>query len=134
MVEQDALIGAGWSFPLGVDSTGAIALSRNDRELSEAIYLILGTAFGERPMRPEFGCGIHDYVFAPVDANTAASISFEVKASLTRWEPRITVEDVIVTIDPVTAAAFYIDVRFSAKGTTDPRSLVFPFYVIPDHD
>jgi phage baseplate assembly protein W len=134
MSEQDALIGAGWSFPLGVDGTGGIALSRRDRELAEAMYLILGTAPGERPMRPEFGCGIHNYVFAPGDANTAASIGHEVRTSLHRWEPRITVDDVIVTLDPVTRATFYIDIRYTPRDSTDPRSLVFPFYVIPQRD
>jgi uncharacterized protein len=132
--DQDALIGAGWSFPLRVDSTGGIALSRRDRELAEAMYLILGTAPGERPMRPEFGCGIHNYVFAPGNANTAAAIAHEVRVSLNRWEPRITVDDVIVTLDPQTRSAFYIAIRYTARDSTDPRSLVFPFYVIPERD
>ena len=56
-------IGAGWSFPLGTDATGGVALVTRDREIEQAIRLILGTACGERPMRPEFGCRIHDHVF-----------------------------------------------------------------------
>ena len=54
--------------------------SRGDREIEESIRLILGTAPGERPMRPEFGCAIHDYVFAPADAGTAGLIAYEVRA------------------------------------------------------
>ncbi len=82
-------------------------------------------------MRPEFGCGIHDYVFAPADVTTAGRIAYEVRASLDRWEPRIEVVDVIVTFDPLESSTLYIDVRYSIKGTNDPRNLVFPFYVIP---
>jgi phage baseplate assembly protein W len=124
-------IGAGWAFPLRTDATGGIALVSHDREIEESIRIILGTAFGERPMRPEFGCGIHDYIFAPTDATTAGRIAFEVRASLQRWEPRIEVADVSVDIAADEPALLYIDVRYTITNSNDPRNLVFPFYVIP---
>ncbi|BCY05785.1 GPW/gp25 family protein [Actinoplanes sp. L3-i22] len=132
MAEQ--FIGNGWAFPLRVDSTGGIALVSREREIAEAIRLILATAPGERPMRPEFGCGVHDYVFAPADENTAGRIAFEVRRALDRWEPRIDVADVVVGFDDEDAGVLYIDVRYTIRGTNDPRNLVFPFYVIPSHD
>ena len=124
-------IGAGWAFPLRTDATGGIALVRHEREIEESIRLILGTAFGERPMRPEFGCGIHDYIFAPTDATTAGRIAYEVRASLRRWEPRIDVVDVNVEVAADDPALLYIDVRYTITNSNDPRNLVFPFYVIP---
>ena len=127
-------IGSGWAFPLRVDATGGIALVNREREIAEAIRLILATAPGERPMRPEFGCGVHDYVFAPADENTAGRIAFEVRRALDRWEPRIDVTDVVVGFDDEDAGVLYIDVRYTIRGTNDPRNLVFPFYVIPSHD
>ncbi|MGC5033651.1 GPW/gp25 family protein [Micromonospora sp. DT229] len=132
MAEQ--FIGAGWAFPLRLDAGGGIALVNREREIIEAIRLILGTAPGERPMRPEFGCGVHDYVFAPADENTAGQIAFEVRAALDRWEPRIEVTDVLVGFDEVQVGTLYIDIRYLVRGTNDPRNLVFPFYVIPSHD
>ncbi|MFI1990093.1 GPW/gp25 family protein [Actinoplanes sp. NPDC020271] len=132
MAEQ--FIGNGWAFPLRVDATGGIALVSREREIAEAIRLILATAPGERPMRPEFGCGVHDYVFAPADENTAGRIAFEVRRALDRWEPRIDVADVLVGFDDEDAGVLYIDVRYTIRGTNDPRNLVFPFYVIPSHD
>ena len=131
-MSDDKLIGAGWSFPLRADATGGVALSHRDDEIAEAIYLILGTAPGERPMRPQFGCGIHDYVFAPADASTAGAIATEVRVALERWEPRITVDDVYVTLDPENGSAFLIDIHYTPRSMSDPRSLVFPFYVIPN--
>jgi phage baseplate assembly protein W len=128
---SEEFIGNGWAFPLRTDPTGGIALVSRDRELEEAIRLILGTAFGERPMRPQFGCGIHDYVFAPADDATAGRLAHEVRESLDQWEPRIDVDDVDVTLDEQDRTTFYIDVRYSVRGTNDPRNLVFPFYVIP---
>ena len=92
-------IGAGWAFPLRTDRTGSIALVRDQREIEESIHLILATSPGERPMRPEFGCSVHDYVFAPADAATAGDIAYAVRVALDRWEPRITLENVAVNFD-----------------------------------
>jgi hypothetical protein len=124
-------IGVGWAFPLRTDPTGNIALVRRQREIEESIALILSTAPGERPMRPDFGCAVHDYVFAPADANTAGDVAYAVRVALERWEPRVDLEDVVVRFDSVDAGLLYIDIRYSVRGTNDPRNLVFPFYVIP---
>lgn len=124
-------IGAGWAFPLRTDRTGSIALVRDQREIEESIHLILATSPGERPMRPEFGCSVHDYVFASADAATAGDIAYAVRVALDRWEPRITLENVIVNFDGADAGVLLIDVQYTIRGTNDPRNLVFPFYVIP---
>ena len=136
----EEFIGAGWAFPLRADSTGGVALVSGDQELEEAIRLVLGTAPGERPMRPEFGCAMHEFVFAPADATTAGRIAYEVRLALDRWEPRIEVIDVEVTTDEPAAdgrglggsgsGTLYIDIRYVRRGSNDPRNLVFPFYVI----
>lgn len=128
----EEFIGSGWGFPLSTKSNGSIALVSGDREIQEAIRIILSTAPGERPMRPEFGCGIHSHVFDPADATTAGIISYEVRRALLRWEPRITVLDVNVNLDHASDATLYIVITYSKRGTNDPRNLVFPFYVIPE--
>ena len=127
-------VGRGWQYPLGTDATGGIALVSEDRDIERAIRLILATAPGERPMRPEFGCGIHDYVFAPADATTAGRLSVEVKKALAFWEPRIEVRSVDVTIDEYERNTLYINIAYEKKGSYDPRNLVFPFYVIPEEE
>ncbi len=125
-------VGSGWAFPLRTDGTGGFALVSREREIAESIRLVLATAPGERPMRPEFGCGIHEFVFAPADASTAGRIAAEVRRALERWEPRIEVVDVEVGFDEVERGTLYIEIGYEVRGTNDPRSLVFPFYVIPD--
>ncbi|MFC1418216.1 GPW/gp25 family protein [Streptacidiphilus cavernicola] len=131
MPEQ--FVGTGWAFPMRISPTGGIAMVSGEREIEEAMQLVLATAPGERPMRPEFGCAIHDLVFAPVNEATAGRIQHEVRGCLDRWEPRIEVEDVEVAAGEEPGVLF-IDVRYSIRGTNNPRSLVFPFYVIPSHD
>jgi uncharacterized protein len=124
-------IGSGWAFPLRTNASGGIALVSRERELEEAMRLILATAPGERPMRPEFGCGIHDHVFDGAGPDSAAVIAAEVRDSLRRWEPRVDVDDVVVTPDPDSPALLHIDIRYTPVSTNDPRNLVFPFYTIP---
>jgi phage baseplate assembly protein W len=126
-------IGAGWAFPVRTDPTGSIALVTAQREIEEAIRLVLGTAPGERPMRPEFGCRIHDLVFGPANASTAGAIAYEVRSALERWEPRIDVVDVRVGFEAAEAGIVYVDLAYTVRGVNDPRNLVFPFYVIPEH-
>ena len=124
-------VGHGWAFPVHADATGRIALTSDEREIEESIRLILATAPGERPMRPEFGCAVHEYVFAPADASTAGAIGAAVRAALRYWEPRIEVGDETVSLEGAGEGVLYIDVGYSILGTNDPRNLVFPFYVIP---
>lgn len=127
---SEDFVGSGWAFPIRTDATGRIALVSRDREIEDSIRLILGTAYGERPMRPDFGCAIHDYVFAGIDSGIAGRIAEEVRASLVRWEPRVAVEDVRVTVDEDNPSLAYIDIRYSIGEDNDPRNLVFPFYTI----
>jgi phage baseplate assembly protein W len=127
-------LGAGWAFPLRTDATGSIALVSREREVAESIRIILGTAPGERPMRPEFGCAIHDLVFAPADATTAGQLAYHVRQALERWEPRVDLEDVTIHFDAADAGTLLIDIRYTLRNTNDPRNLVFPFYVIPSHE
>ncbi len=125
-------VGAGWAFPLGVDATGGIALVNGDREIAEAIRLILGTSPGERPMRPEFGCRVQEHIFAPLNAATAGAIAYDVRAALEQWEPRIEVLDVRVHFDQSDLGTVHIEVSYKVKGFNDRRNLVFPFYIIGD--
>ncbi|WP_103352966.1 GPW/gp25 family protein [Amycolatopsis sp. CA-128772] len=133
MTSNDFL-GRGLAFPVHTDATGSIALVGGEREIVESIRLILATAPGERPMRPEFGCAVHDLVFAPADAATAGQIAYEVRTSLERWEPRIDLTDVVVSFAEADRGTLLIDIRYTLRGTNDPRNLVFPFYVIPPHE
>ena len=127
-------IGRGLAFPLRTSTTGAIALVDEQVELEEAIRIIISTAPGERPMRPEFGCRIHDYVFAPINDTTIGSIIFEVERALQRCEPRVDVQRVDVYADQDTDGLLYIELTYRVKASNDERNLVFPFYTIPEHE
>jgi uncharacterized protein len=125
-------IGTGWAFPTGVSATGGIALVRGDTELVQAMRLILSTYPGERPMRPDFGCRLRDFVFRATTLDTIAELTGEVRRSLLRWEPRVTIENVRVTTQEDDPSVLHVEIQYRPKDTNDRRNLVFPFYTIPD--
>ena len=125
-------IGSGWAFPVGVNARGGIELARRERELEQAMQLILCTYPGERPMRPEFGSRVRDYVFSSVDGVTVSRLIAEVRSALERWEPRVIVNGITVHPSPADTSLLYINIQYTPKGTNDPRNLVFPFYTIPE--
>lgn len=131
------ILGSGVSFPLGVDARGGVALAHEDQDVQQAITIILGTAPGERPMRPEFGCGIHDFVFESVDADMLGRLEFEIRDALDRWEPRIEVRDVVFDLreqghGPAGSTdVLVIDITYVLRETNALRNLVYPFYLVP---
>ena len=125
------IIGSGLAFPLQVDRRGGIALARDETDIEQAIELILATAPGERPMRPEFGCGVHDFVFDSIDATTVGKMELAIRDALDRWEPRIVVESVEFNLDEVADGRLIIDIGYRVRVTSTMRNLVYPFYVIP---
>lgn len=131
MTQLSDIIGSGWRFPPNVDGRGGIALVSREQEIEEAIEIILSTPKGQRIMRPEFGCRIHELIFAPMNAGTAAAVSHHVKEALGWWEPRIDVEDVTVEADPNNQSCLLIYISYRIRATHDERALVYPFYTIP---
>ena len=125
------IIGSGLAFPLQVDRRGGIALARDETDIEQAIELILATAPGERPMRPEFGCGVHDFVFDSIDATTVGRMELAIRDALDRWEPRVVVESVEFNLDEVGEGRLIIDIGYRVRATNTMRNLVYPFYVIP---
>lgn len=121
-------LGTGWSYPVETDHRGDVKLSREDDDIAEAIRIILGTAKGERIMRPEFGCDIHDQVFAAVNPTTLNMIESSVEESLVKWEPRIDVESVHAVQDEHDPDKIRIEIEYWVRSTNSLENMVYPFY------
>lgn len=122
-------LGQGWAFPVRVNARGGLDWSAGQQSIDEAIWIILDTPRRSRIMEPEFGCGLHDYVFAPNNANTRAVIAAEVRSALIRWEPRVDVLAVNVEpqIDSLNTLLIEVDYRIRANNAV--RNLVYPFFL-----
>jgi phage baseplate assembly protein W len=122
-------LGVGWQFPISLDSeTGKIKLAEYDESIRQSIWTILGTAKGERVMRPDFGCGIHDLVFGVITAFTAGQIAQVVKETLLHFETRIDVLDVQVHPGD-NEEVLYISIDYKIRTTNNAFNLVYPFYL-----
>ena len=122
-------LGQGWAFPVRVNARGGLDWSAGAQSIEEAIWIILATPRRSRSMEPEFGCGLHDYVFAPNNANTRAIIAAEVRAALIRWEPRIDV--LAVKAEPQVDAqnTLLIAVDYRIRANNSVRNIVYPFFL-----
>ncbi len=122
-------LGTGWKFPIRVNGRGGLSYVSGEQSVAEAIWIILSTPPNTRVMVPEFGCGIHDYVFAPNNVNTMATINQEVQKALLRWEPRIDVLDVRTENPPETPNTLLIHVDYRIRANNAFHNLVYPFFV-----
>ena len=127
-------LGRGLAFPLRVNARGEIALVGGDEDIVQAIRVILGTRPGERVMRPDFGCRVHELLFEPRDAATAAHIQKYVNIALQRWEPRIQVLGVNVLTDETVDGAIYVEINYFIKDSHDRRSIVYPFFLVGEEE
>jgi uncharacterized protein len=121
-------LGVGVAFPVRPDEQGAWPFAAYEDSVRQSILIILGTARGERLMRPDFGCGIYDLVFEPNDDTTAGHVSEAVSEALLRLEPRIDVVDVGVRTGDA-AEVLLIDIRYQVRATNNVFNLVYPFYL-----
>jgi len=129
MTNHDFL-GIGWNFPIGLDGGGQIGLTPDGEEaVRQSIWMILGTSPGERVMRPDFGCGIHDRVFDVNNAGTAGAVAAAVREALALWEPRIDVLDVYAAPDPSRPDRLLIEINYQLRSTNSRFNLVYPFYL-----
>jgi Bacteriophage baseplate protein W len=123
-----AFLGVGWMLPVTLEG-GAIAASSYEESIREAIWIILATARGERRMRPDFGCGIHDLLFAVNSGETAGRVATEVRQALVLWEPRIDVLDVSADSDENEPSRLLIQISYQVRSTNNRFNLVYPFYL-----
>lgn len=120
-------LGKGWAFPVSGHG-GHVAMAEAEESISQAIWIILATAPGERVMRPDFGCGIHDLVFAVNDITTRTRVAQEVRNALVLWEPRIDLLDVTVETKG-RGEVLLINIRYRVRTTNNLFNMVFPFYL-----
>lgn len=125
-------LGRGLAFPVQLTPKGEIALVSAEQDIEQSIRIILSTMPGERLMRPEFGCRVHELLFEPQDATTEGLIVYYVEQALGRWEPRIEVQEVRVVRDGYDTGVLLVEIDYRIKSTHDERSIVYPFYIMAE--
>lgn len=124
-----AHLGRGWAFPVRVGPTGGVEWSQGEKDVQEALYLLLATAPGERVMRPDFGCGIHELTFAPNNSSTRAAVARRVRRAVTQHEPRVELVSVDVQADPERPEVLLIRIDYRVRGHNASGNVVYPFFL-----
>jgi uncharacterized protein len=126
--QGNAFLGVGWAFPPAASNSGDMATAAYETDIQQSIRIILGTAPGERVMRPDFGAGLKNLIFEPMNTTTAALAQYNVQKALIQWEPRI--DQITVTVTPQPAnGSLLIDIRYRVRLTNVFYNLVYPFYL-----
>ncbi len=131
MLDPKSYLGRGWTFPVRLhEKEGTIRFSEHERDIQESIWIILSTRKGERVMRPDFGCGIHDLVFEVINTTTLTDIEVRVREALAEFEPRIDVTQVSALSDGAGVhGRLRISIDYLVRGTNNQLNLVYPFYI-----
>jgi phage baseplate assembly protein W len=127
-MKVEDFLGRGWKYPVFIEDE-KIASSGGEDSIKESIVIILTTGKGERVMRPDFGCGINKFAFAPNNTSTASLIQFYIQEALLKWEPRIEVLDVSVTPDEAERTMLTVNIEYRVKTSNTRDNLVYPFYL-----
>jgi phage baseplate assembly protein W len=131
--DKQDFLGNGWHFPPRISGQGGVDLTKDEEKIRQSIRIILETARGERVMHPDFGCGIHDYVFATINTSSINTIRQAVREALILWEPRIEVLKVALAGDrdgsDFSRGILAIAVDYRVRATNSEFNLVYPFYV-----
>jgi phage baseplate assembly protein W len=122
-------LGVGWNFPVELNQRHQIDMASYEESIRNAIWMILATSPGERVMRPDFGCGIYDMVFAVNSSGTSERVANLVRQALIRWEPRIELLSVSAAGDPANQATLLIQIEYRVRTTNNRFNLVYPFYL-----
>jgi Bacteriophage baseplate protein W len=129
VVNVDEFIGKGWRFPIKINAKGGIDWSEGPGRISDAIWIIVKTALGERVMRPTFGAGVNDYVFQSNSFVTRTKLVTAIKSALVQWEPRIELGQVQAQLVANEPSQVLISIEYRLRTTNELFNVVYPFYL-----
>ena len=132
--DQKNFLGRGFNFPFKLNRNGGTATSAFEENVEQSIQIIIGTAPGERQMRPEFGCKIHDLMFAPANVTTCTMASLHVKHSLVQNEPRVKGIEVRAELDPDAPNRLNLFIEYTVRASNNQFNMVYPFYLRREED
>jgi len=122
-------LGRGWAFPILPDAGGALRYVDGDANVAQSLRLLLATAAGERVMRPGFGTDAPGLVFAPGSEANLRLLEERIREAVRDYEPRVVLDDVTATADPVEPERVTVEVTWTVRRTNTRSSTVFPFYL-----
>lgn len=129
MSNEKDFLGKGLRFPVSINLNGGVSSSQLEENVRQSLFVILGTAPGERVSRPRWGCRIHDLMFAPNNPVTAARAEVYCEEAIYKFEPRIEKVSCRALPNPDEPNRLDIRIQYVIVGKNVERNMVFPFYL-----
>lgn len=111
-------------FNMKLDATGDIPVTDFKDSIRQSLFNILHTRKGSRQLNPSFGCMIESYLFEPFDEGTGNSIGTDISNSLTRWEPRMSINSVNVNMY-LDSQEYQVDISYTILNLQVRDSITF---------
>ncbi|MBN3262250.1 GPW/gp25 family protein [Pectobacterium brasiliense] len=129
MANGNAFLGTGWEFPPSFDGPNHNAVMSSDiQDIEQSLTILLSTTPGERPMAPDFGCRINQFMFEELTQTVLTQLESEIRYAILFFESRINVEDIHFLPEPL-SGKLPIQIDYSVITTNTRSNMVYPFYL-----
>ena len=98
--------------------TDDLVIVKDKAAVAQSIKGLLLTRRGERPFQPDLGSGLQNLLFEPLDYGSGALIKKEIKETLNRYEPRISITKLMCYPD-VSNNGYEVELEYFILGRED---------------
>jgi phage baseplate assembly protein W len=105
-----------------IPATGDVALRFDDQSVIASVRNLLLTNFYERPFQPDLGSNLNSILFEPATGLTAGILDLEIRNVITNYEPRVQINELIVTPN-LDGNTFRVDMSFYIGNNTQPTAV-----------
>jgi len=129
-MSEKTFLGKGWAFPPSFNKdSNNIEMVSQYLDIKQSLEIYFNTKLGERIMRPDYGCVIHNHLFDRLDQSVLDVLSFELTQNIGIIEPRIKVDKINVNMISPNDGLIEVVVDYTVIITNVRDNIVYPFYI-----
>ena len=128
MTNQDKFLGSGLSFPLRLDDSGKVVITKNIDLIKSSIYNIVNWPYRHRFFLEQYGCRIEELLEEPNDYISFNLARRYIVDALNTWEKRIEISPSNITVERTSDTAIYLRLDYMIVSTKKQETFIFPFY------
>lgn len=129
-MQEKSFLGIGWSFPPTFNKERSdVEMTTKEEDIKQSLHIYFHTKLGERIMRQDFGCIIHEHLFDRLDTSILDILTFELKQNIGNIEPRIIVDEIAINPVDVNDGRIEINIEYTVITTNVRDNIVFPYYL-----
>tara|TARA_B100000768_G_C11264011_1_gene370169 strand:- start:919 stop:1335 length:417 start_codon:yes stop_codon:yes gene_type:complete len=129
-MQEKSFLGIGWSFPPTFNKERSdVEMTTKEEDIKQSLHIYFNTKLGERIMRQDFGCIIHEHLFDRLDKSILDVLTFELKQNIGNIEPRIIVNEISIMPIDINEGSVEINIKYTVITTNVRDNIIFPYYL-----